>query len=184
MSDDLRRPSRDERLAVGLVRGLHGLRGVLRVEVLTDNEERFTPGSVLFPEGSNHRLTVASARRDGPGLLVRFREIRGREGAEGLRDTYLEAAASELPGETYYWHEIVGCEVRDGRGRVLGSVEEVFRVGGSEVYVVRGDRGELLVPAVSSVVRELSPDDKRIVVDEQVLGLGADAEDAPADEQR
>jgi 16S rRNA processing protein RimM len=171
VSDDLHRPAHAGRLVVGLVRGLHGLRGALRVEVLTDNEERFTPGSVLHPEGSDRRLTVASARRDGPGLLVRFREIRDRDGAEALRDAYLEATATELPGETYYWHEIVGCEVSDSSGRVLGRVEEVFRVGESEVYVVRGGEGELLVPAVTSVVRDLSPGQKRIVVDERALGL-------------
>jgi 16S rRNA processing protein RimM len=177
VSDDLHRPAHDERLVVGLVRGLHGLRGALRVEVLTDNEERFTPGSVLHPEGSDRRLTVASAHREGPGLLVRFREIRDRDGAEGLRDAYLEVTATELPGETYYWHEIVGCEVSDSAGRGLGRVEEVFRVGESEVYVVRGGvDGELLVPAVASVVRDLSPGQKRIVVDEQALGLGGGEE--------
>lgn len=176
MSDDPRRPGREERLVVGLVRGLHGLRGAVRVEVLTDNEERFTPGSVVYPEGTDRRLTVASARRDGPGLLVRFREIRDRESSEELRDAYLEGPAAELPGETYYWHEIVGCEVSDTHGRVLGRVAEVFRVGESEVYVVRGGEAELLVPAVTSVVRDLSPGQKRIVVDEQVLGLGGEAE--------
>lgn len=176
MSDDLHRSARDERLVVGLVRGLHGLRGAVRVEVLTDNEERFMPGSVIYPEGTDRRLTVASAHRDGPGLLVRFREIRDREGAEGLRDAYLEATAGELPGETYYWHEIVGCAVSDSQGRILGRVEEVFRVGESEVYVVRGGDAELLVPAVASVVRDLSPGQKRIVVDELALGLGGEAE--------
>jgi 16S rRNA processing protein RimM len=176
VSEDPHRPGREERLVVGLVRGLHGLRGAVRVEVLTDNEERFMPGSVIYPEGSDRRLTVASARRDGPGLLVRFREIRDRERAEELRDAYLEATAGELPGETYYWHEIVGCEVRDSRGRVLGRVEEVFRVGESEVYVVRGGDAEFLVPAVTSVVRDLSPGQKRIVVDELALGLGGETD--------
>jgi len=176
VSSDLHQSGRDERLVVGLVRGLQGLRGAVRVEVLTDNEERFTPGSVIYPEGSDRRLTVASAHRAGPGLLVRFREVRDRAGAESLRDAYLEAPAAELPGESYYWHEIVGCEVSDSHGRVLGRVEEVFRVGESEVYVVRGGESELLVPAVASVVRDMSPGQKRIVVDELALGLDGEAE--------
>jgi 16S rRNA processing protein RimM len=182
VTGDLHPPPGEERLVVGLVRGLHGLRGAVRVEVLTDNEERFMPGSVLFREGSSRRLTVASVRRDGPGLLVRFREIRDRDGAEELRDAYLEAPAAELPGETYYWHEIVGCAVSDSTGRVLGRVEEVFRVGEAEVYVVRGEGGELLVPAVSSVVTDLAPGQKRIVVDERALGLGGETEEAQGDE--
>ena len=35
----------------GLVRGLHGLRGAVRVEVLSDDPRRFARGSVLHPEG-------------------------------------------------------------------------------------------------------------------------------------
>ena len=47
---------------VALVRGVHGLRGAVRVEVLTDRpEERFTPGTVLHREGSDAPLTIAVA---------------------------------------------------------------------------------------------------------------------------
>ena len=50
------------RLVVARVRGLHGLRGLVRVEVLTDRPaERFRPGAVLHPEGSARPLTIASA---------------------------------------------------------------------------------------------------------------------------
>jgi 16S rRNA processing protein RimM len=161
-----------DRLVVGLVRGVHGLRGAVRVEILTDNPGRFEPGSLLFPENSERRLTVLSAHRDGPGLLVRFAEIVDRNGAEELRDTYLEAAQSaELPERTFYWHDIVGCTVTTRAGELLGVVDDVFRVGESEVYVVHGGRGELLVPAVQSVIVELAPSDKRLVVDERALGL-------------
>lgn len=157
---------------VGLVRGVQGLRGAVRVEVLTDEARRFEPGSVLHPEGSERSLTVAEARQDGPGLVIRFQEIASRDGAEQLRDIYLEAGRDEaLPAETYYWHEIVGCSVRTTDGQPLGVVDDVMRVGEAEVFVVRGPGGELLVPAVKSVVRQLSPETRAIVVDAVALGL-------------
>jgi 16S rRNA processing protein RimM len=65
----------------------------------------------------------------------------------------------------------VGCSVETSDGRDLGTVIDVFRVGESEVYTVKGPRGEVLVPAVSTVVRELDPAAKRIVVDADALGL-------------
>lgn len=165
-------PEREGRLVVGLVRGVHGLRGALRVEVLSDEPERFAPGSVVHPEGSTRVLTVAESRQDGPGLLVRFAEVPDRNAADALRDVYLETeAAADLPAETYYWHDVVGCQVVNESGEVLGSVDDVMRVGEAEVYVVRGQRGELLVPAVSSVVRELAPQRRLIVVDDAALGL-------------
>ena len=162
----------EERLAVGLVRVLHGLRGMVRVEVLTDNPTRFEPGSTMFREGDSRPLTVASSQRDGPGLLVRFKEIPDRNAAETLRDAYLEVAAEASPSDGgFYWHDIVGCAVTTTGGEDLGKVTEVFRVGEGEVYVVRGARGEVLVPAVSSIVTELAPAHKRIVVDADALGL-------------
>jgi len=62
-------------------------------------------------------------------------------------------------------------------GEELGEVSDVFRVGESEVYVVNGPRGEILVPAVESIVKELAPDQRRVVVDGDALGLGDVAED-------
>jgi 16S rRNA processing protein RimM len=168
----------EDRLAVGLVRGVHGLRGAVRVEVLSDHATRFEAGSVLHAEGSELPLTIVSAQPDGPGLLVRFREVPDRRTADGLREKYLEvpAAASELPPDSYYWHQIIGCSVQTESGEALGTVKDVFRAGDSEVYVVHGPRGELLVPSVTAVVRELDPAGRRIVVDAAALGLEVEQE--------
>ncbi|HWH23716.1 MAG TPA: ribosome maturation factor RimM [Candidatus Limnocylindria bacterium] len=166
-------PAGEGRLAVGLVRGLHGLRGGVRVEVLTDDASRFEPGSVLLVADSDRRLTVAESHADKPpGLIVRFQELPSRSSAEWLRERYLEVVPAEpLPAATYYWHEIVGCSVVTSDGEPLGEVVDVFRVGEAEVYDVRGERGDLLVPAVGSVVRELVPAERRIVVDAAALDL-------------
>jgi len=167
---------------VGLVRGVHGLRGMVRIEILTDNEDRFSVGSVLHPEGEDRQLTIASAQRDGPGLLVKFDEIRDRNAADGLREMYLEAeVGDELPADTFYWHDIVGSRVLSTEGDELGTVADIFRVGESEVYVVRGKGGEILVPAVQAVVRELVPAEKRLVVDAAALGLDVKEETEPGE---
>lgn len=162
-----------ERLAVGLVRGLHGLRGAVRVEVLSDDPQRFSVGSVLHLEGDDEPLTLAWVQRDGPGLLVRFEERGTREAVEDLRGRYLEAeGAQPLPEGHYYWHELVGVPVTSLDGEPLGRVTDVFRAGGGEVLVVDGGaRGEILVPAVSAVVAELAPREGRVVVDVAALEL-------------
>ena len=160
-----------DRLVVGLVRGVHGLRGMVRVEILSDNPERFAAGNVLHREGDDRPLTIVSGQRDGPGLLVRFSEVTDRPAADALRNLYLEADATDLPADTYYWHDIEGCAVLTSDGEELGVVADIFRVGESEVYVVRGAKGETLVPAVSDVVKEINPAAKRIVVDAEALGL-------------
>ena len=163
----------DERVTVGLVRGMHGLRGAVRVEVLSDDPERFAVGSTLYADGEAEPLTIAWTGPAKPGLLVRFAELTDRESVEPLRERYLEADAQEpLPEGTYYWHQIQGLAVSTTTGEDLGTVVDVFRAGEAEVYVVRGGRlGEVMVPAVKNVVVELDPAAGRMVVDAVALDL-------------
>lgn len=162
-----------ERIAVGLVRGLHGLNGGVRVETLSDDSERYAVGSELLAEGDDTPLVVAWSGPSKPGVLVRFEGISSREAAERLRDRYLEVIVSgDLPDGLWYWHQIEGLAVVTREGVPLGNVVDVFRAGASEVYVVRGgERGEILVPAVAEVVVRLDPDAGSMTVDAAVLAL-------------
>ncbi len=168
---------------MALVRGLHGLSGAVRVEVLTDTPGRFQPGSILYVEGQDAPLTVDWMGPSKPGLLVRFAELTSREAVEPLRDRYLEVVPdAPLPEGSWYWHQIVGLEARTTDGEVLGTVREVFRAGAGEVYVIGGGpRGEVLVPAVRGIVTELAPAEGRLVVDAVALDLPAlvSPEDGP-----
>ncbi|HET7182916.1 MAG TPA: ribosome maturation factor RimM [Candidatus Limnocylindrales bacterium] len=174
------------RLVVAQVRGLHGLNGAVRVEVLTDRpEERFAAGNVLHVEADPRPLTIAAAEavEDGPGWRLRFREVPTRNAAEWLREAYLEIAvdrATDLDSGAAYWHEVVGAVVRDSTGAELGRVADVYRAGENEVYVVRGGpSGEFDLPAVRDVITSFAPERGEIVVDEQVLDLGGAVVDAP-----
>ena len=173
------------------MRGLHGLRGLVRVEVLTDKPElRFKPGETLYPEGTSTGLTIATAApvEDGPGWRIGFREIADRTAAERLRDTYLEIIvdrSADLEPGAAYWHEVIGTEVRDTTGRVMGSVADIYRVAGAEVFVVRGGPfGEFDVPAVKDILRVFAPERGEIVVDEAVLDLEGPPVDAPLPKPR
>jgi 16S rRNA processing protein RimM len=183
------RPVADERLVVALVRGLHGLRGAVRVEILTDHpEDRYGVGSVLYREGSDEPLTVAwsSAVADGPGWRIRFEEIPDRTAAEPLLGAYLEVATgpgTTLPRGAYFWHEVIGTAVTSPTGEALGTVRDVYRSGGAEVFVVDGGPyGEFDVPAVRDFVRIFAPRRGEIVVDPVALDL-APPRAAPAGER-
>jgi len=166
------------RLVVGLVRGVHGLHGAVRVEVLTDRPEaRFATGALLHPEGRTEALTIAAAQpvADGPGWRVTFREVPDRTAAERLRGVYLEAVvpAAEAPGRgEYYWHEVIGVAVTDVAGNQLGTVRDVYRAGGAEVFVVDGGAvGSFDLPAVRAFIRIFAPRRGEIVVDADALDL-------------
>jgi 16S rRNA processing protein RimM len=164
---------------VGLVRGVHGLNGAVRVEILTDRPEaRFARGAVVYREGGEEPLTVgdAIAIPDGPGWRVRFKEVHDRTAADALRGAYLEADVppGDEPGRgAAYWHEVVGTPVRGIDGEELGTVADIYRVAENDVYVVRGGpRGEFDVPAVHDFIRIFAPRRGEIVVDAAALELG------------
>ena len=163
---------------VALVRGVHGLHGAVRAEVLTDRpEDRFVAGAVLYREGDDRPLTIASAEAvaDGPGWRLRFREITGRDAADQLRGTYLESAVrpdKELARGSYYWHEVIGCAVRGIDGAELGTVKDIYRIGETEVFSVEGGTvGDFDLPAVRAFIRIFAPRRGEIVVDAESLDL-------------
>jgi 16S rRNA processing protein RimM len=167
-----------DRLTVALVRGVRGLKGHVRVELLTDRpEDRFTIGARLFVEGTPQVLTIAeaSAVADGPGWWLRFAEIPSREAADALRGRYLEIEPPAEPREPGQWffHELIGLAVRTSEGEDLGVVKDIYRAGGAEVFVVRGPRGEIDIPGVRSVVTDLAPERGELIVDMAVLDLDA-----------
>jgi 16S rRNA processing protein RimM len=174
------------RLVVAQVRGLHGLQGAVRVEVLTDRPEaRFATGEVLHLEGDSNPLTVLEAKpvEDGPGWRIRFREVPSRQAAERLREVYLEVEVDrdeDLDAGAAYWHEVIGSTVRDSQGLELGTVAEVYRAGETEVYVVRGGPvGEFDLPSVRDVITTFAPERGELIVDETVLDLEGGVVDAP-----
>jgi 16S rRNA processing protein RimM len=75
---------------------------------------------------------------------------------------------SEVPsaeeGE-YFHYELLGLKVRTVEGEDLGEVVEILETGSNDVYVVRGAAGEILVPALSKVVREIDIASGLMVVD-------------------
>ncbi len=178
-------PSSETRLVVAQVRGLHGLQGVVRVEILTDQPEaRFAAGNILHREGSSAPLTIVEGAPvdDGPGWRLLFAEIRGRNAAESLRDVYLETVVdreADLEPGSAYWHEVIGVEVHGLNGRLLGTVADIYRVATAEIFVVRGGPvGEFDLPLVKAIVKVFAPERGEIIVDESVLDLAG----APVDE--
>ncbi len=158
-------------VAVGLVRATRGVRGELSVDPLTDFAQRFRPGSVVFAGGAPY--TVRRARSHRGALLLELEGIQSREQAETLRGVLLEVPQEELAplGEgQYYRFDIVGMAVVDGAGAPLGRIEEVVETGANDVYLVRNDEGDLLVPAIDTVIKEVDVAGRRMVV-ELVAGL-------------
>jgi 16S rRNA processing protein RimM len=123
--------------------------------VLTDWPERLTVGTEVWIEGAADATRIIAAESGGKSLVLYLEALGNREAAESASGRYLEAAAQDLPEGSYYWDQLVGLEVADPDGAVIGELVEVFRAGGNEVYRVVGPAGERLVPALRSMVLDV-----------------------------
>ncbi|MBX5464565.1 MAG: 16S rRNA processing protein RimM [Clostridia bacterium] len=159
------------RITVGRIRAAHGVGGEVQVEPLTDFPERFRRRRRYWLEGREDGWReVERVRRQGAYFLVKFRGVEDREAAEALRGAELQVPAEELeplPAGVYYDHQLLGLEVRDRDGRLLGRVEGVEHPPANDVLRVRksGGEGRLWIPALRDVVLAILPEEGRIVVD-------------------
>ncbi len=137
--------------------GVRGLKGDLRVMTLTDAPERLAAGELVVVEGETAPRQIAEAGISKHGPVLRLVGITDREQAAALIGRHLLAPSGpdQLPAGTYWWHELEGLEVVAPDGRAIGLLEEVFRAGPNEVYRVVGPDGEVLVPALHSIVQEI-----------------------------
>jgi len=155
-------------LAIGKLRRTHGVEGEILMDILTDFPERFKTGAVVLV-GRNHTpFTIRSFRLTGNAALIAFEGLDDCDQASILRNQLIYSAVQDaptLPEGEYYHHQILGMQVVDEAGKVLGSVVEILETGANDVYVVGGEgNAELLLPAIKSVVLSVDVKEKKIVV--------------------
>ena len=159
-------------LAIGRIIAPHGIRGEVKVEVLTDFPERFKPGAHVFlgagtedPEARPAK--IAAARPHKGGFLVKLDIVPDRNAAELVRNRYLlipAADAMPLGEHENYLHDLIGLQVETTDGQHLGELREVLFTNANDVYVVRGPAGEVLLPAIRDVVLQVDLSARRMVV--------------------
>jgi 16S rRNA processing protein RimM len=170
-------------VAVGRITKTHGVRGEVVVFVLSEVEGRFTDGAVVWLE-DGRALTVESSRPHKDRLLVRFREVPGRDAADALHGALLlvpESMSPPLPDGSWWDHQLIGCSVQTETGRPLGTLTDVIHTPANDVWSAIDDAGhEALIPALRDVLVKVDVHAKRIVVRE-IPGLTAPEAETEAD---
>lgn len=114
-------------------------------------------GRPVYLEGV--RRIIERARRDDDAWIIKLSGLASRNDVEHLRGELLEAADNDVlrdDADSYFVHEIIGLRaVVEGTGEDLGTITEVLQTGANDVYVVRGERGEILVPAIGGVIERI-----------------------------
>jgi 16S rRNA processing protein RimM len=181
-------------LTVARVLRPHGTRGEISCEVITEFPQRFRRTRRVFlsppPEPgstpSDGPLTVGDGakeyaveqariapRKGHSEVILRLAGLTDRDVAAALRGSFVQVPESEawkLPNGRFYWHQIVGLRVVTIEGEEIGTVAEILETGANDVYIVRSDGRERLIPAIKDVVKEIAPERGEMIV-ELIPGL-------------
>jgi 16S rRNA processing protein RimM len=155
-------------LAIGRITRAHGVRGEVRVVVYTDSPERFTwLKTVYVGEKDPRPVGVSAVRFHKEQVILKLEGYDDRDSVEALRGQLLQVPESEgipLAEGEYYLHQLIGLNVYSDEGDHLGELVEFLETGANLVFVVRGERGEMLLPDTKEVVQAIDFDNGRMTV--------------------
>jgi 16S rRNA processing protein RimM len=164
-------PAPPEFLIIGRIVAPWGIRGEVKVEVVTDFPERFAPRKAVYINA--RQLEIESCRPHKQHLVVKLATIDSVEDAEKLRGQDLTIPRSELyhlPEGQYYAFQLIGLKVVTTEGKLLGHITEIMTTGSNDVYIVEGKKGEILIPAIEDVIKSIDLKSGEMVI-EAIEGL-------------
>ena len=163
-------------IQLGFVGAPFGVRGWIKLRSHTDPPERLLEHrSLRIGHGSvwqNYRIEASG--RSGGALTVKLAGIEDRDQAQALRGAQVCVPRSELPqrdDRDFYRADLIGCEVVNLEGIVLGAVQHFIETPAQVLMVVRGTQ-EFWIPAVPQHLRRVDLPERRLVVDWNADGSG------------
>ena len=149
-------------IEVGKIVNTHGIRGDLKVEYWCDSAEVFFElDTVFLKDGTEYSIEDAKIHKNH--LLVHLEGIDSIENAEKLKNKILYADENdfELDEDVYFIKDIIGIEVFDAdTNEKYGKITEVLQNSTKDVYIIKGENREYLVPAIEECIIETDINEK------------------------
>jgi 16S rRNA processing protein RimM len=143
------------------------VRGDLLLASLTDFPDHLGQVETVFLGDTAEPHPVTAFRRHRGQLILSLANCPDRDTADQYRGQIVQIqpqAAAPLASGQYYHHDIIGLDAVTAEGEHLGQVVEIIQTGANDVYVVRGEQGEILLPAIRSVILDINLTDRQIKV--------------------
>lgn len=161
-----------DRIALGIIRKAHGVRGEANVDPWTDFERFHELSEVILvapDETETRKATLESAREHGDRVLIKFSGFATPEDVQQLQNWTIEipeSLARPLEKGEYFLHDLAGMHLIDNRGVDRGEVIEAYEGGGGVLLNVRRSDGkEYEVPFAEEICRDIDRRRKRITVE-------------------
>ncbi len=142
---------------VGRVLRAWGIRGDVKIAPFTDRPEDFKQYRSVMVGPQRTAYQVKSFRPYQGNWLLHLVGVDSRNAAEALhgQEILIDAAQRVRQAGEFFAREVIGLKVRTIDGEELGEVVEILVTGANDVYVVKGNRGEILLPARVEVIKEI-----------------------------
>jgi len=165
-------PDQDDLITVAHIVKTQGLRGEVVADLLTDFPDRFENLKSLTgvsSGGVRRSLQIERQWFHGNRIVFKFAGFDSIDEAKELVDYNLAIPAQdrvELPKDSFYEWELVGCRVEMIGEKLVGEVKEIMRTGGVEILTVVDEAGrEKLIPMASDIIVEIDLENKLIRID-------------------
>lgn len=156
-------------VAVAKVVSPYKTQGWVKVIIYSGIPQRFDNVKVVFFKtgtGLEGRL-IQQVRQAGEVVYLKFKDIDSLEAARELAGKEVLLPGSQtinLPEDTYFIHDLIGLEVFDTDSGYLGNITDVLTMAGNDIYVVKDNDKEVLIPAVGQFVEEVDIPGRKMVV--------------------
>ncbi|HLS09487.1 ribosome maturation factor RimM [Lentibacillus sp.] len=157
---------------VGKIVNTHGIKGEVKVQRMTDFDDRFDIGNKLILQKENGQaleLEIDGHRIHKGFDLIHFKDFNNINDVEHFKGHDLkirEDQLTELDENEFYYHEIIGCAVYLTNGEKLGVIKEILAPGANDVWVVQQEKGkDVLVPYIEDVVKEVDVAAQTVIIE-------------------
>ena len=159
-----------ERVCVGAIAGSFGVRGEVRLKSFCAQPEDIATYGPLFPERGEGSWDVKLTRTVKNGFAARLSGVVTKEAADALRGTRLYAPRDRLPSlpdDEFYHADLIGLEVLDTGGTLLGRVKAVLNHGAGDLLEIAGPgmKQPVLLPFTRTAVPTVDVAVGRIIAD-------------------
>ena len=161
-----------EKIKIGKIVNAVALRGEVKVYSYSDRKERYEELKQILVEEKKglKAYEIQGVRYQKNIVILKLKGVDDRNAAEALkeRDIYItEADLPELPDDTFYVRDLMGCSVTDGRtGAKLGTIKEVLQGAAQDIYVISLENGkEAMIPAVAEFVKHVDMTARTVTVE-------------------
>jgi 16S rRNA processing protein RimM len=170
-------------IQLAVIGAAHGIKGEVRVKTFTRNPLSLGGYGPLYAR-DGRAFEILDIRPQGTVVVVRLKGVNDRNAAEALTGTALFVDRSALPedldDEEFYHADLVGLDVRDTVGDVIGRVTAIHNYGGGDILELALADGDVLIPFTKAAVPVVSVASRSITIDAIAAGLVSDEDNAGA----